>query len=230
LQSTLLDGREETILMAPFKGMVLKPLETSYHPRQSHLGLAVDIEDFSLWYGDNQALFNINMQIQKGMVTAIIGPSGCGKSTLLCSLNRINDLIDGLSTRGRIIFGGANIYDRSVDVITLRKRKGMVFQKPNPFPKTIEEHVNYPLRVSGIRDKHMLRETAERALKGAGLWDEVRDRPQETETIFTRPRVKMTTDYITGRFGKTNKNERIVRMNAPVQRNADVCRPYCQVF
>ena len=162
--------------MAPFKGIVAHPLETAYHPRESRHGEAVDIKDFSLWYGDKQALYNISMTIQRGLVTAIIGPSGCGKSTLLRSLNRINDLIDGLHTKGRILYGGDNIYDRGVDVITLRKRMGMVFQKPNPFPKTIEENVNYPLRVSGVRDKQLLRETVEKALKGAALWDEVRER------------------------------------------------------
>jgi phosphate transport system ATP-binding protein len=157
--------------MAPFKGIVAHPLETAYHPRESRHGEAVDIKDFSLWYGDKQALYNINMTIQRGLVTAIIGPSGCGKSTLLRSLNRINDLIDELHVKGRILFGGNNIYERDVDVITLRRRMGMVFQKPNPFPKTIEENVNYPLRIGGVRDKQPLRETAETALKGAALWD-----------------------------------------------------------
>ena len=273
--------------MTPFRGMLAHPFETAYHPKQSEHGTAVSIEGFSLWYGNKQALFDINMIIQKGLVTAIIGPSGCGKSTLLRSLNRINDLIDDVRTKGRINFEGRNIYDRGVDVITLRRQMGMVFQKPNPFPKSIEENVCYPLRVNGIRDKGLLKQTVEKALKGAArgrrsttgsrrtalrlsggqqqrlciaraiagspdvlLMDEpcsaldplatarvedlidalrgqytiiivthnmqqaarVSDNTAfmymgrlveygDTETIFTRPRVKTTSEYVTGRFG-----------------------------
>jgi phosphate transport system ATP-binding protein len=109
-------------------------------------------------------------------VTALIGPSGCGKSTLLRSLNRMNDLIDGLRVAGEIRLDGTNIYHRDIDVIGLRKRMGMVFQKPNPFPMSIADNVTYPLKVDGVRDKRILEETVERALKGAAIWDEVKDR------------------------------------------------------
>jgi phosphate transport system ATP-binding protein len=155
------------------------PLEqegTAYHTVESPQGSVLDIEDFSLWYTHAQALFDVTMKIQKGLVTALIGPSGCGKSTLLRSLNRMNDLIDGLRTGGSIRLEGEDIYGPQVDVIALRKRMGMVFQKPNPFPMSIFENVVYPLRVDGVRDRNVLEETAERALRGSALWDEVKDR------------------------------------------------------
>ncbi|BBK34817.1 phosphate transport system ATP-binding protein [Stella humosa] len=150
--------------------------ETVYHLKRGPEGTALAIEDFRLWYGAAQALHGVSMTVERGLVTALIGPSGCGKSTLLRSLNRMNDLIDGLRTGGRVMFDGTDIYDRRVDVIALRKRMGMVFQKPNPFPMSIFENVIYPLRVDGIRDRHVLEETVERALKGSALWDEVKDR------------------------------------------------------
>jgi phosphate transport system ATP-binding protein len=121
-------------------------------------------------------LHDIDMGVERGLVTAIIGPSGCGKSTLLRSLNRMNDLIDGLRTRGKIQLEGADVYAPNTDVIGLRKRMGMVFQKPNPFPMSVAENVGYPLRVDGIRDKYVHEETVERSLRGAALWDEVKDR------------------------------------------------------
>lgn len=150
--------------------------ETIYHVAESGQGSAISIRDFNLFYGEAQALFNVNMEMQRGMVTALIGPSGCGKSTLLRSLNRMNDLIDNLSIRGKVIVHESDIYAPGVDVIALRKRMGMVFQKPNPFPKSIFENVIYPLRVEGISDKSMLEEACERALKGSALWNEVKDR------------------------------------------------------
>jgi phosphate transport system ATP-binding protein len=153
--------------------------ETAYHIVESPQGGVLEIEDFSLWYGHAQALFGVTMALQKGLVTALIGPSGCGKSTLLRSLNRMNDLIDGLRTSGQIRLDGENVYGPRVDVIALRKRMGMVFQKPNPFPMSIFENVVYPLRVDGVRDRALLEETAERALAGAALWEEVKDRLQE---------------------------------------------------
>jgi phosphate transport system ATP-binding protein len=139
----------------------------------------LDVERFDLWYGDKQALFDISMPVAKGLVTALIGPSGCGKSTLLRSVNRINDLIDSVSVKGDMVLGGASIYDPRVDVIELRKRMGMVFQKPNPFPMSIYENVVYPLRIDGERNRQVLDEVCERSLKGAALWDEVKDRLQE---------------------------------------------------
>jgi len=150
--------------------------KTIYHPKKGEAGVAVDVSDFNLWYGETQALYNVSFELQKGMVTALIGPSGCGKSTLLRAFNRMNDLIDGLRTVGRIEFDGKNIFDRDIDVIGLRKRMGMVFQKPNPFPMSIAENVVYPLKVDGVRDRTVLQATVERALKGAALWDEVKDR------------------------------------------------------
>jgi len=139
----------------------------------------LEIADFNLWYGMKQALFDVNMSIPTGLVTAIIGPSGCGKSTLLRSLNRMNDLIDNLRITGNITLDGEDIYGPKVDVIALRKRMGMVFQKPNPFPMSIFDNVIYPLRVDGINNKAVLEEAAVNALTGAALWDEAKDRLNE---------------------------------------------------
>jgi phosphate transport system ATP-binding protein len=152
----------------------------AYHVAKSREGVALDIRKFSLWYGASRALYGIDMEIQKGMVTALIGPSGCGKSTLLRSLNRMNDLIDELRIDGEVDVGGENIYRPSVDVIALRKRMGMVFQKPNPFAMSIFDNVVYPLRVDGVNNKAVLEETCERALRSAALWDEVKDRLRES--------------------------------------------------
>lgn len=149
---------------------------TSYHVKESPQGASLEVKDFSLWYGQSQALFDINMSIQKGMVTALIGPSGCGKSTLLRCINRMNDLVDDLRIDGQIRVGEFDIYGPGVDVIALRKRMGMVFQKPNPFAMSIYENVIYPLRVDGISQKSVLDETVERSLRSAALWDEVKDR------------------------------------------------------
>jgi phosphate transport system ATP-binding protein len=133
-----------------------------------------------LWYGAKQALFDVTLLIPKGKITALIGPSGCGKSTLLRSVNRLNDLIDSVRMTGDMRLNGDPIYSRSVDVIELRKRMGMVFQKPNPFPMSIYENVVYPLRIDGERDRRLLDEVCERSLRGAALWDEVKDRLQES--------------------------------------------------
>jgi phosphate transport system ATP-binding protein len=153
---------------------------TQYHVTTSPEGAALDLRSFNLWYGEAQALYDVNMQIQKGLVTALIGPSGCGKSTLLRSLNRMNDLVDDLKISGEIIVNDENILRPSIDVIALRKRMGMVFQKPNPFAMSIYENVVYPLRVDGVRNRKILDETCERALKGAALWNEAKDRLQES--------------------------------------------------
>ena len=140
----------------------------------------VEVRDFSLWYGRKQALYEIGMRIPRGKLTAMIGPSGCGKSTLLRSVNRLNDLVDGVRVEGDMLLNGDSIYGRSVDVIDLRKRVGMVFQKPNPFPMSIFENVVYSLRIDGERDTRVLAEVCERSLRGAGLWDEVKDRLRES--------------------------------------------------
>ncbi len=138
------------------------------------------IKDLNLFYGEKQALHNINMVIPKQRVTAYIGPSGCGKSTLLRCINRMNDLVDGCRIEGQIILDDEDIYDKSVNVADLRRKVGMVFQKPNPFPKSIYENVAYGLRLQGVKDRRMLDEVVENALKGAALWDEVKDRLHES--------------------------------------------------
>ncbi|GEK10989.1 phosphate ABC transporter ATP-binding protein [Pseudoalteromonas sp. McH1-7] len=137
---------------------------------------ALEIKNLDLYYGDKQALSNVNMLIPKGQVTAFIGPSGCGKSTLLRCINRMNDLVDSCRIEGEINLQGQNIYDKSVDVAALRRNVGMVFQRPNPFPKSIYENVVYGLRLQGIKDKRKLDEVVEKSLRGAALWDEVKDR------------------------------------------------------
>jgi phosphate transport system ATP-binding protein len=154
--------------------------ETIYHMKKGGQGPVVDVNHLDLWYGAAQALYNVTMPIEKGLVTALIGPSGCGKSTLLRCINRMNDLIDGLRIAGELKLHGEDIYARGADVIALRKRMGMVFQKPNPFPMSIFENVIYPLRVDGVADKTILEETVERALQGSALWNEVKDRLQES--------------------------------------------------
>jgi phosphate transport system ATP-binding protein len=153
---------------------------TAYHVKASAEGVSLGIRDFNLWYGQAQALYDINLDVQQRMVTAMIGPSGCGKSTLLRSLNRMNDLIDELRISGEVRVGDEDIYSRGVDVIALRKRMGMVFQKPNPFAMSIFDNVVYPLRVDGVRNRAVLEETCERALRGAALWDEAKDRLRES--------------------------------------------------
>jgi phosphate transport system ATP-binding protein len=140
----------------------------------------LEVVNFNLFYGPKRALFDINMSIPKGEVTALIGPSGCGKSTLLRSVNRLNDLIDIVRINGDMKLHGDSIYGVGVDVIELRKRMGMVFQKPNPFPMSIYENVVYPLRIDGERSKAVLDEVCERSLRGAALWDEAKDRLHES--------------------------------------------------
>jgi phosphate transport system ATP-binding protein len=134
------------------------------------------IDHFSFHYGAKQAIFDINMKIPEHQVTALIGPSGCGKSTLLRNINRMNDLIEGVRHEGDIRIAGTSLYDPSVEVISLRKRVGMVFQKYNPFAKSIYENVVFSLRVAGRSKKSLLDETVERSLRSAALWDEVKDR------------------------------------------------------
>jgi phosphate transport system ATP-binding protein len=140
----------------------------------------LQIQDFCLWYGRKQALHDIRMSVPKGKVTSLIGPSGCGKTTLLRCVNRMNDLIDSVRIRGDMLLNGDSIFQPGVDVIELRKRMGMVFQKPNPFPMSIYENVVYPLRIDGERRKNVLDEVCERSLCGAALWDEVKDRLHES--------------------------------------------------
>jgi len=154
-------------------------VETRIHRALADEQPVLEIKTFSLWYGEAQALHEISMPIPKGKITALIGPSGCGKSTLLRSINRLNDLIDIVRVSGDMLLGGESIYGPGVDVIELRKRMGMVFQKSNPFPMSIYENVVYPLRIDGINERRLLDEVCERSLKGAALWDEVKDRLAE---------------------------------------------------
>lgn len=138
--------------------------------------VALEVPNLNLFYGEKQALFDVSLKIPKQRVTAFIGPSGCGKSTLLRTFNRMNDLVDGCRVDGEILLDGHDIYKKGVDVAELRRRVGMVFQKPNPFPKSIYENVVYGLRIQGVNQKRVLDETVEWALKSAALWDEVKDR------------------------------------------------------
>ena len=138
--------------------------------------ISIEVNKLNLFYGDKQALKDINMTIPEKRVTAFIGPSGCGKSTLLRCFNRMNDLIDGLTTTGEIIIDNQDIFDKTVNVADLRRRVGMVFQKPNPFPKSIYENVAYGLRIQGVKDRRTIDAAVEKSLKGAALWDEVKDR------------------------------------------------------
>lgn len=137
---------------------------------------AMEVKDLCLWYGENQALKSINMSLPQRSITALIGPSGCGKSTFLKTLNRMNDLVDGVKITGEVRYEGKNILDRDVNVNELRKNVGMVFQKPNPFPMSIYDNIAYGPRTHGIKSKVKLDEIVESALRDAAIWDEVKDR------------------------------------------------------
>jgi phosphate transport system ATP-binding protein len=153
-----------------FKDTIPERLELSQEE------IAIEVENLNLYYGSSQALKNVNMKVPLKRVTAFIGPSGCGKSTLLRCFNRMNDLVDSCRITGKIILHNEDIYARGVDVAELRRKVGMVFQKPNPFPKTIYENIAYGLRLQGVKDRKILDEVVERSLRGAALWDEVKDR------------------------------------------------------
>lgn len=136
----------------------------------------LEIKDLNLYYGDFHALKNIQMDIEEKKITAFIGPSGCGKSTLLRSINRMNDLVEGCRIEGQILLDGKNVYDKSMDINMLRKRVGMVFQKPNPFPMSIYDNIAYGPRTHGIRNKKKLDEIVEKSLRDAAIWEECKDR------------------------------------------------------
>ena len=146
---------------------------------QGEVEIVLNVADLDLFYGEKQALQKINMDIPRNRVTAFIGPSGCGKSTLLRCFNRMNDLVDNVHIDGLITLDEEDIHSKKLNVAELRRRVGMVFQKPNPFPKSIYENVAYGLRILGIKDKRRIDETVEKALRGAALWDEVKDRIQD---------------------------------------------------
>lgn len=141
--------------------------------------IKLEVNNLNLYYDQKRALNNVSLKIPEKKVTAFIGPSGCGKSTLLRCFNRMNDLVDSCRVEGQILLDGHNIYDKSVDVAELRRQVGMVFQKPNPFPKSIYENVAYGLRLQGVKSKRLLDEVVEKSLHGAALWDEVKDRLHE---------------------------------------------------
>ena len=142
--------------------------------------IRIQVENINFYYGEKQTLKNVSMAIFKNRVTAIIGPSGCGKSTFIRLLNRMNDLIPNTRVEGRIILDGQNIYDPDVDVVTLRRKVGMVFQKPNPFPKSIRDNLSYGLKINNMRDASSIDDTIRRSLEEAALWEEVKDRLHES--------------------------------------------------
>ena len=136
----------------------------------------ITVKDLNLWYNTSQALKNVNINIEENTITALIGPSGCGKSTFLKTINRMNDLVQGVRVEGEILYGDTNIFDKSVDVNELRRDIGMVFQKPNPFPMSIYDNIAYGSRTHGIKNRVELDEIVEESLRGAAIWDEVKDR------------------------------------------------------
>jgi phosphate transport system ATP-binding protein len=159
-------------MSTPLTSHLLSPTESTTSGNPAYLA----VKNYNFWYGTHQTLFDITMDIPEKMVTALIGPSGCGKSTLLRNFNRMNDLIDGIRHAGDITIDDKTIYNPYVEVSSLRKRVGMVFQKSNPFPKSIYENVVYGLRVNGVTNKADLDVAVEKSLKASALWDEVKDR------------------------------------------------------
>lgn len=155
------------------------PEQGNESPAADDRQTCLEVRDLDLYYGSTRALNAINMTIPARLVTAFIGPSGCGKSTLLRCFNRMNDLIDDVTIQGEVKLQGQNIYDRAVNVAQLRRKVGMVFQKPNPFPKSVYENVAYGLRIQGVKSRRILDKTVEKALRRAALWDEVKDRVHE---------------------------------------------------
>lgn len=176
MSSTLQDKPTTRINLASPAEVVAKRDLGEDSEEQAAAEAVVSARDVNLFYGKSQALFDVSIDFPRGDVTALIGPSGCGKSTFLRCLNRMNDLIDSVKITGSIRLAGEEILDRSLDIIELRRKVGMVFQKPTPFPKSIYENVAYGLRIAGVNKKSVLDEVVERSLKRAALWDEVKDR------------------------------------------------------
>jgi phosphate transport system ATP-binding protein len=173
----VIDTKETPIMTIPYNGKAHTQMidkKASTPKQQSTAALELRSRDLNVFYGDNHVLQNINMDIESNAITALIGPSGCGKSTYLRLFNRMNDFIDSFRMTGSISIGGKNIYDKDVATEELRKRVGMVFQKPNPFPKSIYENVAYGLKIQGINKKSLLDDAVEHALKQSALWDEVK--------------------------------------------------------
>lgn len=173
-----------TLAMPP-RTATVRPLAEESHAHAAAAPSILQTQDLSLYYGSKQALFDISMDFRRQQVTALIGPSGCGKSTLLRCLNRMNDLIDDISITGSILLDGEEVNDPTLDVIELRRRVGMVFQKAVPFPKSIYENVAYGLRIAGIRDRQVLDEAVEKSLRRSALWDEVKDRLHDSALGFS---------------------------------------------
>ena len=146
----------------------------------SEKGIKISVRSLNFYYGASKALEDINIEVPANQITALIGPSGCGKSTFLRTLNRMNETIPGTRVEGQVLLDGEDIYAPAVDVVAVRRRVGMVFQKPNPFPKSIFDNVAYGLRINGVRDHQALSEKVEESLKNAALWDEVKDRLAES--------------------------------------------------
>ncbi|MEM7049655.1 MAG: phosphate ABC transporter ATP-binding protein PstB [Acidobacteriota bacterium] len=175
MQQIISDGNAETPSVPP-----LVEDEQQSATRPDIESPIFDVRDLSLHYGDKQALHEISLQIPEKQITAFIGPSGCGKSTLLRCLNRLNDLVDIARIEGQVLFEGVDLYSPDIDVYLLRKRIGMVFQKSNPFPKSIWENVAYGCKLQGISKKSELDDIVEKSLRGAALWDEVKDRLEDS--------------------------------------------------
>ena len=167
---------ESTVLTTPPPTMSAPHSPPSSSPSSIEADIHIRTRGLRVFYGSAQALFGINLDIPRRCVTALIGPSGCGKSTLIRTYNRMNDLIDGVKIQGEVSIDGQDIYAPDMDIIALRRMAGMIFQKSNPFPKSIYENVVYGLRIAGITEQQVLDETAEWTLKRAALWDEVKDR------------------------------------------------------
>jgi phosphate transport system ATP-binding protein len=162
------------------KVIVPTPRDASTLAENAQRANVIEVDNLSLFYGASRALKNVNLSVREKLVTAFIGPSGCGKSTLIRCINRMNDLIETVRTEGQVRIDGHDVFGHGVDVIELRKRVGMVFQKSNPFPKSIYENIAYGLRVAGVKKKDMLDQVVEQSLKSAALWDEVKDRLSES--------------------------------------------------
>jgi phosphate transport system ATP-binding protein len=172
----MMSGEEQT----PSHGLDVSVLGEMQERSLADEKVSMDIKNVDLYYGEKQALFDVSMVIPEKRVTAFIGPSGCGKSTLLRCFNRMNDLVDSCRVEGKILLNDQNIYEKGINVADLRRNVGMVFQKPNPFPKSIYENVAYGLRLQGINNKSTLDDVVEWALKGAALWNEVKDRLEDS--------------------------------------------------
>ena len=142
--------------------------------------VTMEVEGLNLWYGEKQALIDVTMSVRKNKITALIGPSGCGKSTLIRCMNRMNDIVDGCRVEGKMLYHGQNIYDKDTDVMALRKKVGMIFQKPNPFPMSIRDNITYGPKIHGITKESELDEIVERSLKQAVLWEEVKGRLKDS--------------------------------------------------